>query len=230
MTLVQAYELGVYYPIAIKIMAEKTNNTNLKVLLETFLEYVHIFDIDNKNGKNNFEYFISEEFLNKVSIKLSTGENKKQYHAWSLGRSVSTLDWLLKNGSDNSDVIGHLMVEAKTAIDKLELNYTLTFDRIDASLMELKTLIEEKDDEEKGRTMIKINGDGNSVINGSGNKIDSDNVSVKIEGMTLDELKQYLDKLDETEQKSFIKKMIEHPLFKHPLVVSILGGLSGGVI
>lgn len=225
MALVQAYELGVHYPIAIKIMAEKTHSSNLKVLLERFLEYVSIFDIGNKNDKNNFEYFISEEFLNKVSVKLSTGDNKKQYYVWSLGRSVSTLDWLLKNGSDNSGVIGHLMDEAKTAIDKLELNYTLTLDRVDASLVELKTLIEEKDDEERGRTVIKVDGYNNTVVNGNGNKINSDNISVKIESMTLDELKQHLDKLDEIEQKSFIEKIAKHPLF-----VSILGGLAGGSV
>jgi len=225
MTLVQAYELGVYYPIAIKIMAEKTNNTNLKVLLESFLEYVSIFDLDNKNGQNNFEYFISDEFLNQVSIKLSTSDNKKLYDAWSLGRSVSTLDWLLKNGSDNSGVIEYLVDEEKTAIDKLELNYTLTLDRVDASLMELKTLMEEKDDEEKGRTVIKVDGNNNKIANGNEIQIDSGNVSIKVENMTLDELKQHLDKLDETQKKNFIKKITEHPLF-----ISILGGLAGGVI
>ena len=154
MTYLQAYELGAYYPMAIKILAEgKSEDKNLKYLLDIFLKYVEKFDLNNLNGLNDLQYFISEDFLNKVSIKLSTSEEPLLYYAWSLGRSISALDWMISHNGDK-EVINTLKKEALEALQDLSINYTL--DDTSKALEDLKELVKKKDIKKEDGMSINI--------------------------------------------------------------------------
>ncbi len=225
MTYLQAYELGAYYPMAIKVLAEKKEkDKGLKNLLNIFLEYVEKFDLNNTNGENDFSYFASERFLDRVQAKLSTSEEPLLYYAWLLGKSISALDWMIRHNGDES-VINGLKLEALNALKKLSINYIL--DDTSNALVDLKELIKKKDMEKDSKMSINID----NLSNSGSLQIGAENIqNIDINNITIGE---FIKKIQESDLEDNIKSDLISQIKKileHPLVVSIIGALAGSAI
>ncbi len=219
MTYTQAYQFGTLLPIAMKILqAGKTEN---ELLFDSFMEYINKLNLNNPNGEDDMNYFASESFFNKVTAKL-TILGSEIYNAWSLGRLVCTLDWMIEHNG-KKDIIDTLKVQTIDILKSLSIDYQL-YDT-NKALVELKEILKKRDEEMKkpGKIVVNVDGKKHNLQIGNGN------TQYNIE-IALNELKEKIEQADASQKEKNEAKSLLQKLLEHPLVSAIVGGSIGLII